>query len=93
MFPVSGNATIALNGITMVAVIMMLFVAGMEVQLPVVLKQGKAAVLTSSLSMIIPFVLGFVTAWYYPQWFGRTEEYKLLFALFLVQHFLFLLCQ
>jgi Kef-type K+ transport system membrane component KefB len=82
MFPVSGNATIALNGITMVAVIMMLFVAGMEVQLPVVLKQGKAAVLTSSLSMIIPFVLGFVTAWYYPQWFGRTDDYKFLFAMF-----------
>lgn len=82
MFPVSGNATIALNGITMVAVIMMLFVAGMEVQLPVVLKQGKAAVLTSTLSMIIPFALGFVTAWYYPQWFGITNEFKLLFALF-----------
>ena len=82
VFPVSGNASIALSGITMVAVIMMLFVAGMEVQLPVVLKQGKAAVLTSSLSMIIPFTLGFVTAWYYPQWFGQSEEYKLLFALF-----------
>ena len=82
MFPVSGNATIALNGITMVAVIMMVFVAGMEVQLPVVLKQGKAAVLTSTLSMIIPFALGFVTAWYYPQWFGITNEFKLLFALF-----------
>jgi len=82
IFPISGNASIALNGITMVAVIMMLFVAGMEVQLPVVLKQGKAAVLTSSLSMIIPFTLGFVTAWYYPQWFGQSEEYKLLFALF-----------
>jgi Kef-type K+ transport system membrane component KefB len=82
VFPISGNASIALSGITMVAVIMMLFVAGMEVQLPVVLKQGKAAVLTSSLSMIIPFTLGFVTAWYYPQWFGQSEEYKLLFALF-----------
>jgi Kef-type K+ transport system membrane component KefB len=82
IFPVEGSAALALNAISKIAVIMMLFVAGMEVQLPVVLKQGKAAVFTSTLSMIIPFVLGFVTAWYYPQWFGRTEDYKLLFALF-----------
>ncbi len=82
MFPTSGNATIALNGITMVAVIMMLFVAGMEVQLPVVLKQGKAAVYTSFLSMLIPFLLGFGSAWYYPQWFAQSGEYRLLFALF-----------
>jgi len=82
IFPVSGNANIALSGITMVAVIMMLFVAGMEVQLPVVLKQGKAAVFTSSLSMIFPFAIGFTSAWYYPQWFGQSNEYRLLFALF-----------
>jgi len=82
IFPVSGNANIALSGITMIAVIMMLFVAGMEVQLPVVLKQGKAAVFTSSLSMIFPFAIGFTSAWYYPQWFGQSNEYRLLFALF-----------
>lgn len=61
---------------------MMLFVAGMEVQLPLVLKQGKAAVFTSILSMVIPFVIGFVSAWYYPQWFKQSDEYRLLFALF-----------
>jgi len=82
VFPVDGNAALALNAITKIAVVMMLFVAGMEVQLPVVLKQGKAAVFTSLLSMVIPFVLGFVTAWYYPQWFGQSEDLKLLFALF-----------
>lgn len=82
VFPVSGNATIALNAITKIAVVMMLFVAGMEVQLPVVLKQGKVAFYTSSLSMIIPFGLGFMISWYYPQWFGQSGDSKLLFALF-----------
>lgn len=82
IFPSTGNAAVALNAITKIAVVMMLFVAGMEVQLPLVLKQGKAAVLTSILSMVIPFVIGFVTAWYYPQWFKQSDEYRLLFALF-----------
>lgn len=82
IFPSTGNAAVALNAITKIAVVMMLFVAGMEVQLPLVLKQGKAAVLTSILSMVIPFVIGFVTAWYYPQWFKQYDEYRLLFALF-----------
>jgi Kef-type K+ transport system membrane component KefB len=54
----------------------------MEVQLPLVLKQGKAAVFTSVLSMIIPFFIGFVTAWYFPEWFKQLPEYRLLFALF-----------
>lgn len=82
IFPETGNAAIALNAITKIAVVMMLFVAGMEVQLPLVLKQGKAAVFTSVLSMIIPFVIGFVSAWYYPQWFKQSDDYRLLFALF-----------
>ncbi|HRG59001.1 MAG TPA: cation:proton antiporter [Bacteroidia bacterium] len=82
IFPSTGNAAIALNAITKIAVVMMLFVAGMEVQLPLVLKQGKAAVFTSVLSMVIPFVIGFVSAWYYPQWFKQSDDYRLLFALF-----------
>jgi Kef-type K+ transport system membrane component KefB len=82
IFPATGNAALALNAITKIAVVMMLFVAGMEVQLPLVLKQGKAAVFTSILSMVIPFVIGFVLAWYYPNWFKQSDEYRLLFALF-----------
>ncbi|MFN4812231.1 MAG: cation:proton antiporter [Bacteroidota bacterium] len=82
IFPAEGHAALALNAITKIAVVMMLFVAGMEVQLPLVLKQGKAAVFTSVLSMIIPFFIGFVTAWYFPEWFKQLPEYRLLFALF-----------
>lgn len=82
LFPKSGGAKIALDGITSLAVIMLLFVAGMEVQLNVVLKQGKAAIYTSLTSMVIPFVLGFATVWYFPGLFHFKEEYHLVYALF-----------
>ncbi len=83
-FPSTGNVSIALDGIAKISVVMMLFVTGMEVQLPIVLKQGKAAIYTSTLGMIIPFASGFFSAYYFPALFGiQDENYKLLFALFL----------
>ena len=83
-FPIAGNVPIALDGIISLSVIMLLFVAGMEVQLPLVLEQGKLAIYTSIFSMIVPFVTGFTTAWFFPAVFGISDEYpaKLIFALF-----------
>lgn len=84
LFPKTGNIPIALDGIFSLSVIMLLFVAGMEVQLSLVLKQGKVAVYTSIFSMIIPFFTGFAVAWFYPEIFSISNEHapKLLFALF-----------
>jgi Kef-type K+ transport system membrane component KefB len=85
LFPFHGNIPIALDCIFSLSVIMLLFVAGMEVQLPVVLKQGKVAIYTSTFSMIIPFVTGFGVAWYFPDVFHiqNDPDARLLFALFL----------
>lgn len=84
IFPLQGNVGVALDGIFKLSVIMLLFVAGLEVQLPLVLKQGKVAVYTSVFSMVIPFITGFVVASYFPHWFGVSDDkdQKLLFALF-----------
>lgn len=84
LFPRSGNIPIALDGIFNLSVIMLLFVAGMEVQLSLMLKQGKVAIYTSLFSMLIPFFTGFAVAWFCPQVFGiGADGDKLLFALFL----------
>jgi len=84
LFPKVGNVSIALDGIVKISVIMMLFVAGLEVQLPLMLKQGKAAVYTSSLSMVMPFLTGFLVAWFFPNLFEiKDEKQHLLFSLFL----------
>ncbi len=84
LFPHTGNTPLALDGIFSLSVIMLLFVAGMEVQLPLVLKQGKVAVYTSLFSMVIPFFTGFAVAWFFPEVFSiaNEKEPKLLFALF-----------
>lgn len=85
LFPRTGNIPIALDGIFSLSVIMLLFVAGMEVQLSLVLKQGKVAVYTSLFSMIIPFLTGFAVAWFFSDIFSIPDspEPKLLFSLFL----------
>ncbi|MBL0328705.1 MAG: cation:proton antiporter [Bacteroidetes bacterium] len=84
LFPRTGNIPIALDGIFSLSVIMLLFVAGMEVQLSLVLKQGKVAVYTSVFSMIIPFFTGFAVAWFFPEVFSISNEPapKLLFSIF-----------
>jgi len=85
LFPRSGNVTYAFDGLFSLSVVMLLFVAGMEVQLPLVLKQGKVAIYTSVSSMVIPFFTGFAVAWYFPSLFGISpdSESHLLFSLFL----------
>jgi len=81
LFPVFGNVSIALDAITRLSVVMLLFVAGLEVQMQLVIKQGKAAVFTSLLGMIIPFAIGFAAAWHYPEFF-KNEQDKFLYSLF-----------
>ena len=87
LFPLvsSPHISIALDSIFSLSVIMLLFVAGMEVQLPMVLRQGKAAITTGLGGMIVPFATGFAAAWFLPEWFGIVPagQNRLLFALFL----------
>lgn len=84
IFPSAGGATLALNGITQMSVIMLLFVAGLELELPLILKQGKAAGLTSIFSLAIPFAIGFFAAYYAGDFFGLDDSNHLLvFSLFL----------
>jgi Kef-type K+ transport system membrane component KefB len=82
LFPPEGPVKIALSGLTNLSVIMLLFVVGMETQLQVMLKHGKAAIYTSVVSMIIPFALGFSIVWYFPHFFNFWGEDKLPYALF-----------
>ena len=83
LFPQISSVTTALDGIFKLSVIMLLFVAGMEVQMPLVLKQGRAAVYTGLLSMVIPFAIGFWASWIFPDFFNSEgSSSKLIFSLF-----------
>jgi Kef-type K+ transport system membrane component KefB len=82
LFPRIGAEKIAFDGIVSLAVIMLLFVAGLEVQLNVILKQGKAAIYTSLTSMIIPFIIGFGVVWFFPNTFECKANNVSIYALF-----------
>ncbi|MBI3235549.1 MAG: cation:proton antiporter, partial [Bacteroidetes bacterium] len=83
MFPSSGNVPLALNGITSLAAIMMLFVAGMEIELPLVLKEGKKAIITSIGALIVPLLIGAYIGYFHLEVFHIRPESKRVFALFL----------
>ncbi len=67
------------------AAVFLLLVAGLEVDLSVVWKQGKAALLVSLMGMVIPFAAGFGLAYAMPGVLGFDYDtgQKLPFALFL----------
>lgn len=54
------KATIAVHGLFSISVIMLLFVAGMEIELPLVWRNGKSALFISIIGIIIPFALGYL---------------------------------
>lgn len=83
LFPSSGNVPLALNGITSLGAIMMLFVAGMELELPLLLKQGKKATITGISSLLIPLAVGTYIGYYHLEVFHIRPESKRVFALFL----------
>ena len=83
LFPKQGNSPIALHGLTSVSVILLLFIAGLEVELPTVIHQGKKALLNSFLGISISFTIGFCTVWFYPSLFNFSPERHLIYALFI----------
>ncbi len=58
LFP-DGPSRTMLTGYTTVAVMLLLVVAGLEVDLTVVRKSGRVVILTSVLGVVLPFALGY----------------------------------
>jgi Kef-type K+ transport system membrane component KefB len=84
LFPTVGASAIVLDGFTKVAVVMLLFIAGLEVDLHIVFQQGKQAIISSTIGLLIPFFLGFIIPYSFPAFFGDVGSTNhLLFALFM----------
>ena len=84
LFPKPSAPATILSGFVQVAVVMLLFVAGLEVDLHIVWQQGRQAIYTSLLGLIIPFFIGFVFPYYFPEFFGIADSNQhLVFALFM----------
>ena len=84
LFPVGDVSGVVLAGLVQVAVVMLLFIAGLEVDLHIVLQQGKQSILTSMLGLVIPFMFGFTFPYFFPEFFGIADgQEHLVFALFM----------
>jgi Kef-type K+ transport system membrane component KefB len=83
LFMNNPSANLALDGFVQIAVVLLLFIAGLEVELHLVWSQGKSAVSISLLGLIVPFLLGFVFPYFFPDFFGLADGDRLLFSLFM----------
>ncbi|MCC5935763.1 MAG: cation:proton antiporter [Lunatimonas sp.] len=83
LFMSNPSANLALDGFIQIAVILLLFIAGLEVELHLVWSQGKAALSISLLGLVVPFALGFAFPYFFPDFFGLAEGNRMLFSLFM----------
>jgi Kef-type K+ transport system membrane component KefB len=84
LFPAPSSSATILSGFVQVAVVMLLFIAGLEVDLHIVWQQGRQAIYTSFFGLIIPFLIGFVFPYFFPDFFGIADSsHHLVFALFM----------
>lgn len=67
------QAGMALSGVTSFCVTMYMLVAGMELDLKSAIKERKATILVELLAVIVPFVTGFLLAYYVPEYMGNTH--------------------
>ncbi|MDN3204936.1 cation:proton antiporter [Algoriphagus sediminis] len=70
LFATHPMANIALDGFVQIAVVLLLFIAGLEVELQVVWNQGKNAMKIAVASMVLPIIAGFVVAFAFPEFLG-----------------------
>ncbi|MFO7983594.1 MAG: cation:proton antiporter [Desulfuromonadales bacterium] len=84
LFPTQGAGALVLDGLTTLAIALFLLVAGIEIDLRTVWRQGRAAICVALAGMFFPFVLGFAAAWFLPGIMGyQPGADPLVFALFM----------
>lgn len=75
---------VGLSMLVTLSVVLLLLVAGLEVDLSSVARQGRATLLVSLMGIVIPFATGFALGWFLPEFLGHHDEKTHLpFALFM----------
>lgn len=82
-FPAQGGRAYAMDAITTLSVVMFLLVAGLEVDMSSIWRQGRIAAVVSLAGIAFPFMLGFNLALAQPALMGREAGAdRIIFALF-----------
>lgn len=80
----TGQMPLAFDGFRTIAVVLLLFVAGLEIELPLLWSYGRNSLKISSFGSVIPFLIGFGAAYFVPEFFDEYRRSELLvFSLFL----------
>jgi Kef-type K+ transport system membrane component KefB len=74
LFPPQGPVATALESLTTLGIVLFLLVAGIEVDLSNVWRQGRAAAVVAIAGMVVPFGLGFGTASLLPELFRLHDS-------------------
>ncbi len=83
LFPQEGPNSVALNAFTTLSVSLLMLVAGMEVDLSTIWRQGRIGLKVGTAGMVIPFFLGLIVALLAPQALGRhVDANPMVFGLF-----------
>jgi len=83
LFPDAGPVAVVLDGLSSLAIVLFLLVAGMEVDLSTVWRQGPMALRIGTVGMVFPFAVGFLIAFLFPHQLGREPQAdELIFSLF-----------
>lgn len=83
LFPATGPRVDVLDGLFLLAIVLFMLVAGMEVDLSTVWRQGRAAAVVGIAGTVLPFLLGFGAAWAVPNLLGFDGgSSSIIFALF-----------
>lgn len=82
-FPAHGGRAFAMDSLFSLCVVLFLLVAGLEVDLSTIWRQGRTALTVSVSGIIFPLGVGFAAAWIAPQMMGREPGAdRFIFALF-----------
>lgn len=81
LFP-KGAPQQMLGGYTLLSAVLLLTLAGLEIDLSVVVRRRREAAVTSLAGVFLPMVLGFTLGWFLPDAYMVDPSKKLLFALF-----------
>jgi Kef-type K+ transport system membrane component KefB/mannitol/fructose-specific phosphotransferase system IIA component (Ntr-type) len=83
LFPSATPQPQMLEIIAWLGVLLLLLVAGMEIDISVVRRQGRLAISTSIMGIIVPFISGVILGLIIPQSYLIDPDQRLLFSLFL----------
>ena len=79
IFPAGARIGAAHEGLVQLAIVFLLLIAGMEVDLSSVWKQGRAVARVSVFTVLVPFALGASLAWFFPGLLGAGRSGTLTF--------------